>query len=138
MSDFQAPASLRPMRRRDEEAQDSEVSHRTDASTRASYRRGMLVVPLRRRLDPPPGAAAHRNTRSADVGHWSTSSFGAAADTSPRELSDLSDHLDRCRRLRGRFFRALCLSDSVSRFLAPRFMTTLVAISLLGAMFMAH
>jgi hypothetical protein len=74
-----------------------------------------------------------RSARGADVRRWSTSSFGTAADTSPRELADLSQHLDRCRRLRGRLFPALCLSDKVSLFLAPRFMTTLVAIVLLGS-----
>jgi hypothetical protein len=94
----------------------------------------MLVVPLRHLLDPPTSAPVRRDSRSADLRRWSTSSFGAAADTSARELADLSDHLDRCRRLRGRLFPALCLSDAASRFLAPRFMTTLVAVVLLGSM----
>jgi hypothetical protein len=98
----------------------------------------MLVVPLRRLLNPATAAPVDRKTRTADVRRWSTSSFGAAADTSPRELSELSEHLDRCRRLRGRLFPALCLSDSVNRFLAPRFMTTLVAIALLGAILMGR
>jgi hypothetical protein len=35
--------------------------------------------------------------------------------------------------MRGRLFPALCLSDSSTSFLAPRFMTTLIAIVLLGA-----
>ena len=98
----------------------------------------MLVVPLRYLLDPPAPAPVRRNSRRAEVRRWSTSSFAAAADTSPRELADLSEHLDRCRRLRGRLFPALCLTDTASRFLAPRFMTTtLVAIVLLGVALMA-
>ena len=33
-------------------------------------------------------------------------------------------------------FSTLCVADSIDRFLAPRFMTTLVAITLLSALFM--
>jgi hypothetical protein len=96
----------------------------------------MLVVPLRRSLIPAVEAHIHRNPRSPGARGWSTSSLEDAADTSRLELWDLSEHLDRCRRLRGRFFSALCLSDAVDRFLAPRFITTVVAITLLSAAFL--
>jgi hypothetical protein len=94
----------------------------------------MLVVPLHRFFKPAVETPALRTGRAPGLGGWSTSSFGEAADTSPLELFELSEHLDRCHRSRGRLFSALCLSDSVSRFLAPRFMTTLVAAAVLASL----
>jgi hypothetical protein len=88
----------------------------------------MLLLQLRRWLQPL--AAVHGQTRTPDVSRWSTSSFGTAADTSPLELFDLSEHLERCRRLRGPLFPALCLSDTVNRFLAPRLVTALLVVAL--------
>jgi hypothetical protein len=92
----------------------------------------MLAAPFHRSL---PSAEAHSGprTRSAGASDGSTSTLADAAGTSPLELSDLSEHLDRCGRLRGRLFSALCFSDTVDRFLAPRFITTLVAVILLAA-----
>jgi hypothetical protein len=98
----------------------------------------MLVVPLRFLLQPAVKAPLSRNAAPVGIQGWSTSSFGTAADTSPLELRDLSDHLDHCRRSSGRFFSALCLSDRMKGFLAPRFMTTLAVIALVaGAVFVA-
>jgi hypothetical protein len=79
------------------------------------------------RISSPPAGRA-----------WSTSSFGVGADTSPGELSELGEHLDHCRRSSGRFFSALCLSDRLNSFLAPRVVTTLIVIALVtGALVVA-
>lgn len=61
---------------------------------------------------------------------WSTSSFGDAADTSPVELSALGNHLNLCRGARGRLFTLHCIAEITNRFVAPRFVTTLVVIGL--------
>jgi hypothetical protein len=54
------------------------------------------------------------------------------------ELLDLRDHFDRCRKSSGKLFAALCLSDRMNSFLAPRFMTTLAVIALIaGTVFVA-
>jgi hypothetical protein len=98
----------------------------------------MLVVPLRAAFQPAVKATVRRLSRSSAEGGWSTSSFGVVADTSPVELSELSEHLDRCRRSSGRFFSALCLSDRLNSFLAPRVVTTLIVIALIaGALVVA-
>jgi hypothetical protein len=68
---------------------------------------------------------------------WSTSSFGASTDTSPGELCALGQHLQQCqgghRRLRalGRGAEAL------HGFVAPRFVSTLAVLALLGALTLA-
>jgi len=94
----------------------------------------MLAVPLRH-FFPAPTSQPSRSVPAVEADRWSTSSFAAATDTSPLELLDLGEHLKRCRRSRGPLFAALCLSDAVDRFLAPRFMTAIVAIALIGALF---
>jgi hypothetical protein len=93
----------------------------------------MLVAPLPATFQPAVKASVRRLSRSTGEGGWSTSSFGVVAETSPVELSELSEHLDRCRRSSGRFFSALCLSDRLQSFLAPRVVTTLIVIALLIA-----
>lgn len=62
---------------------------------------------------------------------WSTASFGDAADTSPMELSALGEHLDLCRGARGRLFALQCAVQAMHGFVAARFVTTLVVVSLL-------
>ncbi|MEO8526128.1 MAG: hypothetical protein ABI460_15490 [Caldimonas sp.] len=93
----------------------------------------MLVVPLRFLFEPAAKASFAQAPTPSGIRGWSTSSFGTAADTSPLELRDLSDHLGLCRRSSGRFFPALCLSDRMNSFLAPRFITTLAVIALIAA-----
>ena len=58
-----------------------------------------------------------------------------ATNSPSPELLDLSEHLQRCRRSRGWLFTALSVLDSVDRLITPRFVTTLVAVALLGALF---
>ncbi len=68
---------------------------------------------------------------------WSTASYGDAANTSPMELSALSDHLDLCHGARGRLFSVRCAADTVHRFMAARLVTTVLLLGLVvvaGAM----
>ena len=92
----------------------------------------MLVVPLRFLFHTFPKGQLHPHSIPVGIRGWSTSSFGAAVDTSPLELRDLSEHLVHCRRSSGRLFPALCLSDKINGFLAPRVMTTLAVIALIA------
>jgi hypothetical protein len=62
---------------------------------------------------------------------WSTSSFATNAHTLPLELSALGEHLEHCNDLTGRLFALRCGADAVHRFVAPRFVTTLVVVALL-------
>lgn len=66
---------------------------------------------------------------STDTFHplrWPTASIPDATDTSPMELSELGDHIDRCNGCRGRWFALRCAADAVHDFVAPRFVTTLL------------
>jgi hypothetical protein len=62
---------------------------------------------------------------------WSTASFGEAPDTSPMELSALGKHLHLCRGSNGRLVALRCAAASLHGFVAARFVTTLVAVTLL-------
>lgn len=62
---------------------------------------------------------------------WGTASFGVSADVSSDELSALSTHAETCRESGGRLFAARCAADAVHGFLAVRFVTTLVAATIL-------
>lgn len=62
--------------------------------------------------------------------YWSTSAIGNAAVTLPHEMSALREHLVVCRTLSGRFFGLQCRAEAVHGFVAARFVTTLVVISL--------
>lgn len=62
---------------------------------------------------------------------WSTASFGDTTDTTPMELLALGDHLNLCRGSRGRLFTLQCVAETFNRFLAARFVTTLVVVGLL-------
>lgn len=62
---------------------------------------------------------------------WTTSSFANDADTLPLELSALGEHLELCKGATGRLFALRCGADAIHRFVAPRFMTTLVVSTLL-------
>jgi hypothetical protein len=64
---------------------------------------------------------------------WSTSSFGADTGPSTHELSTLCDHLYLCRPARGRLFAMQCGAETLHRFVAARFVTSLfVAVLLIG------
>jgi hypothetical protein len=80
-------------------------------------------------------AAAWKERSMTHVAHtqppWSTASFGDAADTSPLDLSVLGEHLDSCKQSHGRWFTLQCLAERLNGFFAARFVTTLVAATLL-------
>lgn len=61
--------------------------------------------------------------------NWPTASFGDTADTSPMELAALGDHLSQCRSSRGRLFNLRCHAASAHRFIAARFVTTVVVLA---------
>lgn len=63
--------------------------------------------------------------------HWTTSSFGGTADTSPMELSALGEHLDNCKGLHGRLFALQCVAEKMNGFVSARLVTTLVVVTLL-------
>lgn len=77
-----------------------------------------------------PQAAGHPAPASRKRPFWATSSLDGGADTSPMELSALGAHVDRCNGSRGRMFGLRCAADSLSGFLAPRIVTTLVVVAL--------
>ena len=62
---------------------------------------------------------------------WSTASFGDTTDTSPVELSALGEHLNSCRGAHGRFFGLQCAAEVLNSYIAPRFVTTVVVVTLL-------
>jgi hypothetical protein len=70
------------------------------------------------------------NTNTHAHPSWNTASFGDAADTSPMELSALGAHLDLCKGSRGRLFTLHCAAETMNAFVVPRFVTTLVVVSL--------
>jgi len=63
---------------------------------------------------------------------WSTASFGEQPDTLPMELSALEEHFDACQGARGRWFALRSVAETTNRFVAARFVTTLVVTLLLG------
>ena len=71
------------------------------------------------------------NTRSVTGSKWSTASYGAGVDTPARELNALGEHLHLCCSIRGRMFELRCKAEEVHDFLAARFVSTLVACTLL-------
>lgn len=58
--------------------------------------------------------------------HWSTSSLPFAAESLPRERSALGEHLEHCRAMTGRLFTLRCWADAAHRFVASRFVTTVL------------
>lgn len=65
--------------------------------------------------------------------HWSTASFGDAADTSPVELEGLGQHLQQCSRPRSRWFALRCGMDTLHQGLLARFVTSLtLLVALVG------
>ena len=68
-----------------------------------------------------------RTTATTATPFWSTASFGGSIDTSlPMERSDLCAHMDTCKGSHGRWFALQCAGEIMNRFIAPRFVTTLV------------
>ena len=62
---------------------------------------------------------------------WSTASFGDTTDTLPAELSELGEHMDSCKSTHGRWFALRCTGEVLNRFIAARFVTTVVVATVL-------
>lgn len=77
-----------------------------------------------------PQAAGPSALHSRWEPFWATAAIDGSADTSPMELSALGAHVDRCNGSRGRMFGLRCAADTLHSFIAPRFVTTLVAIGI--------
>ncbi|MEP7099432.1 MAG: hypothetical protein ABI781_02915, partial [Burkholderiales bacterium] len=65
---------------------------------------------------------------------WSTASFGSAADTSPRELAALGEHLRRCAAERGSLFPLKSAAETLNRLAEPRLITIIVLFALLSVL----
>lgn len=64
--------------------------------------------------------------------HWSTASFGDAADTSPAELAGLGRHMQQCSSPGGRWFALRCGVDTLHQGLLARFVTSLTLVAALA------
>jgi len=84
--------------------------------------------------DLNPQAAGDAAPVSRRRPFWATSAIDGEVDTSPMDLSALGAHVDRCNGLRGPMFGLRCAADTLSGFLAPRVVTTLVAIAIVFAL----
>lgn len=69
--------------------------------------------------------------RHPETPFWSTASFGQSTDTTPMELSGLSEHLHSCKGAHGRLFTLQCVAEAADRFIAARLVTTLVVAAVL-------
>ena len=69
---------------------------------------------------------------------WSTSAFARADESPSSQTSTLGEHLGLCRAARGRLFAWRCGVEAMHRFVAARFVTSLlVATVLIGASLLA-
>lgn len=59
---------------------------------------------------------------------WTTATMADAPGTVPMELSQLGEHVNRCKGSRDRWFALKCSVDAVNEFIAPRFVTSLVIV----------
>lgn len=68
---------------------------------------------------------------------WTTASFGHASHTTPGDLLALGDHLALCRTQTGRWFALQSGGEAMHRFLAPRLVTLMAALLLIGGVTLA-
>ena len=85
------------------------------------------LMSLIRDFTPQPAGHAAPCMRRRPV--WATSAIDGESDAQT-DLSALGAHVDRCNGLRGPMFGLRCAADTLSGFLAPRIVTTLVAIAI--------
>ncbi len=62
---------------------------------------------------------------------WQTAATDRSADTSPAELSALSEQLTGCHEMRGRGFFLHCYADAVASYWSSHFVTTVIVVVLL-------
>ncbi len=71
--------------------------------------------------------------------HWSTASFGDAAETSPGELSELGDHLASCSLGSGRMAALRTGAQALHGFVSTRLVTTLaLAVAVIGIVLLVN
>ena len=63
---------------------------------------------------------------------WATSTIAFADNTAASDRTALGAHVDRCNGSRGRMFLLRSAADSFGSFLAPRTVTTLVALGIIA------
>lgn len=62
---------------------------------------------------------------------WSTASFGDSAHASSVDLLALGEHFNRCKGANNRWHALRCLAEIAHGFIAARFVTSLVVVTLL-------
>jgi len=77
--------------------------------------------------------SSHETGAPIAAPHWSTTSYGHSADTTPMDLSALGDHVSRCRAASSRFSGLQCAAQAVHGMVASRFVTTLALTAVLIA-----
>jgi hypothetical protein len=73
------------------------------------------------------------HTDTVATRRWATAAEGEAADTSPAELSTLGEHLALCNRARGRLAALRHVAEKMHSFVAARFITTMLVVSVVFA-----
>jgi len=73
------------------------------------------------------------NAETVATPRWATAADGEAADTSPMELSALGEHLEHCSGARGRFVTLHRVAETMHGFVAARFITTMLVVSVVFA-----
>jgi len=95
----------------------------------------------------PSGRSGQRAPGDADPGHpwapprpdatglhWLTSAFGAPPSAASQLAATLDQHLGLCRHRHGRLAAMACGAESLHRFIAARFVTTLAVAMLVLAL----
>lgn len=73
------------------------------------------------------------DTSTTSAPCWSTSSFSqSGTTTTDLELSELGEHLHRCRKQSGRLLIVRCGIDATRQFIAARLVTTMAVIALVS------
>jgi FAD synthase len=64
-------------------------------------------------------------------GHWETSSSERTAETSPAELTTLTEQLAECKSMPGKVFALRCFAEAFHGYTAGHFVTTVVVAAIL-------
>ncbi len=80
----------------------------------------------------PTVAPAVMSTGAGSRSHrgWATSAVSGAAETLPSDLDALGSHAQDCRGGSGPMFEARCVAESMVGLIAPRIVTTAIAVVL--------
>jgi hypothetical protein len=72
------------------------------------------------------------DTSTTSAPCWSTSSFSQSGATTDLEMSELGEHLHRCKKQSGRLLIVRCGIDSARQFIAARLVTTMAVVALVS------